>query len=62
MPAASAFNEYDRRRQDEGDQQNQYRQLKSKLKSNMSVGNVTFDSETNLQINSVPDRVLDIMI
>ncbi|MGN1480975.1 flagellar hook-length control protein FliK [Porcipelethomonas sp.] len=62
MPASSAFDQYDQRRQDEGNQQNQYRQLKSQMKNNISVGNVSFDSEPNLQMNSVPDQALNIMI
>lgn len=57
----TAFSQYDERRQDEANQENQYRNLRNKL-GNISVGNASFDNETEpIQSKSV-DSVLNITI
>ncbi len=61
MPASSAFDQYDERRQDEGNQQNQFRQIRSKVR-NVSVGEVSFDSDTKPSLDKVLDQSLNILI
>lgn len=61
MPMTSVFDQYDERRQDEGRQQNQFRNLKSKINS-VSVKNVSFDTESIPEQNVILDQALDITI
>ncbi len=61
MPASSAFDQYDERRQDEGNQQNQFRRIRSKVR-NVSVGEVSFDSDTKPSLDKVLDQSLNILI
>lgn len=61
MPMSSAFDQYDERRQDEGKQQNQFRELKSKIRS-VSVQNVSYDAETAAQQSIISDSALNITI
>lgn len=61
MSAQTSFDQYDERRQDEAAQQNQFRKLRSKL-GNISVGNVSFDNETESINNISIDSALNITI
>lgn len=57
----TSFSQYDERRQDEGNQQNQFRNLRRKL-GNISVGNVSFDNETEPVKSASIDSALNITI
>lgn len=59
--STTSFSQYDERRQDEANQQNQFRHLRSKL-GNISVGNASFDNETEPTISNSVDSVLNITI
>lgn len=59
--STTSFSQYDERRQDEANQQNQFRHLKSKL-GNISVGKASFDNETEPTISNSVDSVLNITI
>ncbi len=57
----SAFTQYDERRQDEGAQQNQFRKIRKKL-GNLSVGNVSYENESESISVSAVDSALNITI
>lgn len=57
----SAFSQYDERRQDEANQQNQFRRIRKKL-GNISVGNVSYDNESEPVSSNVIDSALNITI
>lgn len=58
---SSAFDQYDERRQDEANQENQYRQLREKL-GDISIRNVGFDTELQNEDVHLLDQALNITI
>jgi len=62
MPLESTFNQYDERRQDEGNQQQQFRNLKSKVKESSAVDNISYDTTIGIIDNRVLDKALNITI
>ncbi|MGN0612723.1 MAG: flagellar hook-length control protein FliK, partial [Porcipelethomonas sp.] len=61
MAASSSFSQYDERRQDEGRQQNQFRELRKKI-GDISLVNPSFEGETEADIKPDLNPALNITI